>query len=118
MVNNFRVKQGELVMGWDTQGKYTGSFVKPDKPYCVADVRYANGADNDFVEQLFAQISLENSNFNPLNSTSTNNGVQEFLFKSKFTGQNAKSQNLIYSYKTSEQTDKKINTILNLLNKI
>lgn len=62
----------------------------------------------NYIKEKLDQISLENSNFNPLNSTSTNNGVQEFLFKSKFTGQNAKSQNLIYSYKTSEQTDKKV----------
>ena len=60
IVNNFREKQGELVMGWDTGAKYNGSFIVPQKPYCVADVRYANGADNDFVEQLLPQINLEN----------------------------------------------------------
>ena len=58
IVNNFREKQGELVMGWDTLGKYIGPFVPPTKPYCVADVRYANGADNNFVEQLLPQIDL------------------------------------------------------------
>lgn len=60
LVNNFREKQGELVMGWDTQGKYTGPLVMPSIPYCVADVRYANGADNNFVKQLLPQIELEN----------------------------------------------------------
>ena len=60
LVNNFREKQGELVMGWDTQGKYTGPLVTPSIPYCVADVRYANGADNNFVKQLLPQIELEN----------------------------------------------------------
>ena len=57
-VNNFVGKQGELVMGWETGGKYKGNFVPPNKPYCVADVRFANGADNDFVEQLLPQIDL------------------------------------------------------------
>ena len=64
LVNNFREKQGELVMGWETGTKYKGSkyrgaFVSPDKPYCVADVRYANGADNDFVAELLPQIDLD-----------------------------------------------------------
>jgi hypothetical protein len=45
-------------MGWDTFGKYIGPLYPPTKPYCVADVRYANGADNNFVEQLLPQIDL------------------------------------------------------------
>lgn len=58
-VNNFIEKQGEHVMGWSTE-KYKGKFTPPQKPYAVADVRYANGADNDFVEQLLPQIDLKN----------------------------------------------------------
>ena len=60
IVNNFREKQGELVMGWETgiRGEY--SFIKPSKPFCIADVRYANGADNKFVEQILPHISSEN----------------------------------------------------------
>lgn len=60
LVNNFREKQGELVMGWPTGGKYKGNFIQPNKPYCIADVRFANGADNDFVKQLLPQIDLAN----------------------------------------------------------
>ena len=52
VVNNFVDKQGELVMGWDTQ-LYDKKFIPPQKPYAVADVRYANGGDNGFVNQLF-----------------------------------------------------------------
>ncbi len=51
VVNNFVEKQGEHVMGWDTK-PFRKTFTPPDKPYAVADVRYANGADNDFVEQI------------------------------------------------------------------
>ena len=59
IVNNFREKQGELVMGWETQGKFLGPFEPPNKFYCVADVRYANGADNNFVDQLLPKIDTK-----------------------------------------------------------
>ena len=59
IVNNFIEKQGEYVMGWTTQ-PFRKTFTPPDKPYAIADVRYANGADNDFVEQLLQQIDLKN----------------------------------------------------------
>lgn len=51
IVNNFIEKQGEHAMGWTTQ-PFRKTFTPPDKPYAVADVRYANGADNDFVVQI------------------------------------------------------------------
>lgn len=54
IVNNFVEKQGELVMGWSTQGR--GKCRLPDKPYAIADVRYANGADNDFVEDILPKL--------------------------------------------------------------
>ena len=59
IVNNFIEKQGELVMGWETQA-FNGVFTPPEKPYAVADVRFANGADNNFVGQLLPQIDLKN----------------------------------------------------------
>lgn len=52
VINNFVEKQGELVMDWDTP-LYNKRFTPPSKPYAIADVRYANGADNGFVNQLF-----------------------------------------------------------------
>lgn len=60
VVNNFIEKQGELVMGWDTE-PYNKIFTPPpDKPYAIADVRFANGADNAFVNQLLPKIDLNN----------------------------------------------------------
>ena len=53
VVNNFVEKQGELVMGWETGEKSNKNFIFPSKPFAVADVRYANGADNEFVDELF-----------------------------------------------------------------
>lgn len=51
-INNFETHQGEIVMKVDTK-PYTGEWNMPDKPYMIADVRFANGADNAFVEKLF-----------------------------------------------------------------
>ena len=56
--NNFIKKQGELVMGCDTE-PYNGTFIPPEKPYCIADVRYANGSDNAFVKQLLEKIDMK-----------------------------------------------------------
>lgn len=52
IVNNFEETQGEIVMGVKT-APFSGQFSLPKKPYMIADVRFANGADNLFVEKLF-----------------------------------------------------------------
>ena len=59
LINNFIEKQGEHVMGWDTTPFYK-ELQTPTTPYAVADVRFANGADNNFIEKLLPQINLEN----------------------------------------------------------
>lgn len=59
VVNNFKNKQGELVMDWATE-PFSGDFVPPNKPYAIADVRFANGGDNAFVEQVLKKLNLEN----------------------------------------------------------
>ena len=59
VVNNFKEKQGELVMDWGTE-PFSGEFELPDKPFAVADVRYANGADNGFVENLLKKLRKNN----------------------------------------------------------
>ena len=58
-VNNFIDHQGEIVMGVNTES-FGGKFVTPDKPYMIADVRFANGADNCFVNELFKNNLDEN----------------------------------------------------------
>lgn len=53
LINNFEQRQGEIVMKVDTK-KYTGTLNLPKgKPYMIADVRFANGADNNFVNEIF-----------------------------------------------------------------
>ena len=51
-INNFEDHQGEIVMKVATKN-FEGDWQKPQKPYMIADVRFANGADNMFVEKLF-----------------------------------------------------------------
>lgn len=52
LVNNFEEYQGEIVMEVKTQ-PFSGQFSLPKKPYIIADVRFANGADNIFIDKLF-----------------------------------------------------------------
>lgn len=59
LVNNFEEKQGEIVMEKPTK-PFQGTLVLPEKPCMIADVRFANGADNNFVEKLFKNFDLNN----------------------------------------------------------
>lgn len=61
IINNFEEKQGEIVMGVKTQPFNANNLNLPEKPYMIADVRFANGADNNFVDKLFKkQINFDN----------------------------------------------------------
>ena len=51
-VNNFEGNQGEIVMRVATK-PFDKEWQRPEKPYMIADVRYANGADNAFVQKIF-----------------------------------------------------------------
>lgn len=61
LVNNFEEKQGEIVMGIKTK-PFSTKLILPSKPFMVADVRFANGADNKFIEKLFKK-KLNFNNF-------------------------------------------------------
>jgi len=51
VINNFEVEQGEIVMKVDTKN-FDGSIPDFDKSCLYADIRFANGADNNFVEEI------------------------------------------------------------------
>lgn len=51
-INNFVERQGEIVMKTPTE-PFNKDWQMPKKPYVIADVRFANGADNGFVKKLF-----------------------------------------------------------------
>ena len=50
-VNNFAERQGEIVMKIPTE-PFQGTWNTPEKPYMIADVRFANGGDNNLVKQI------------------------------------------------------------------
>lgn len=58
-VNNFRTAQGEIVMKRPTE-PFKGNWETPNGDYMIADVRFANGADNAFVEKFLGTGAGEN----------------------------------------------------------
>ncbi len=92
-VNNFEEHQGEIVMKIPTK-PFSKEWKIPEKPYMIADVRYANGSDNTFVERLlekgfdksFYGYSAWNTSANTLGSlicasvfkTLPNTDIEEF----------------------------------------
>ncbi len=59
-INNFKNQQGEIVMGVFEEG-FSGNFQPLEKPYFIADILNANGADNKFIEAFFkSKIHFEN----------------------------------------------------------
>ena len=62
IVNNFKKNQGEIVMKIETES-FAKDFKLPDKPYMIADVRFANGADNNFVDELLFNNKLNDKTF-------------------------------------------------------
>lgn len=59
IINNFKDHQGEIVMKIDTE-QFSGDLNLPNKNYMVADVRNANGADNNFVSKLIENFKIDN----------------------------------------------------------
>ena len=72
-INNFKDHQGEIVMKVSTE-PFGGNWKTPEKPYMVADVRFANGGDNALVSQFkpfndnFYGYSAWNTSANTLGS--------------------------------------------------
>lgn len=72
-VNNFKHHQGEIVMNINTQ-PFDKTWQEPDKNYMIADIRFANGADNNLINQFkpfnnnFYGYSAWNTSANTLGS--------------------------------------------------
>ena len=86
VINNFKERQGELVMGWDTE-PYIWGFTPPGKPFAVADVRYANGADNEFVKELFRNLPLPSYGYSAWNTSANTLGSLLAGIKVKYNAQ-------------------------------
>ena len=93
VVNNFKEKQGELVMDWATE-PFNGDLILPQKPYLIADVRYANGADNNFVKELLPKINLNNFyGYSAWNTSANTLGSLLAALKVKYNAQNYNEEN-------------------------
>ena len=92
-INNFKKQQGEIVMNIMTEN-YNRKFSTPDKPYMIADVRFANGADNNFVSELFKN-EIQDKNFfgySGWNTSANTLGSLICAAKVKFFAKNYKEQ--------------------------
>ena len=87
-INNFKNHQGEIVMNIDTE-PFKGTWCKPDKPYMIADIRFTNGSDNCFVQELFKN-DLDNNfyGYSAWNTTANSLGSLICAAKIKFLAQN------------------------------
>ena len=91
VVNNFIKKQGELVMGWETQ-PFKNEFILPENPYAVADVRYANGADNEFIKYIFAS-ELPEFGYSGWNTSANSLGSLLAALKVKYNAKDYSEEN-------------------------
>lgn len=88
VVNNFKNNQGEIVMKKSTE-QFSGEFKLPDKPYMIADVRNANGADNNFVKHILPQIDLKKFyGYSAWNTSANTLGTLICAAKIKFNSKN------------------------------
>lgn len=93
-INNFKKHQGEIVMKVDTEN-FNNNFTTPDKPYIIADVRFANGADNKFVNELLKN-EINDKNFygySAWNTTANTLGSLICGAKIKFLAKKYNSEN-------------------------
>jgi hypothetical protein len=88
-INNFKKNQGEIVMKIETDS-FNGEFKTPQKPYMIADVRFANGADNNFINALFKnKITDENFyGYSAWNTSANSLGSLICAAKTKFLAKN------------------------------
>ncbi len=88
-VNNFIKNQGEIVMKQDTT-PFDKTFIPPQKPYMIADVRFANGSDNNFVKEFMkTPIKFETFyGYGAWNTTANTLGSLICAAKMKYCAQN------------------------------
>lgn len=87
LVNNFKNAQGEIVMKRTTE-PFSGNVVLPQKPYIFADVRFANGADNAFVENIINKLDDNFYGYSAWNTSSNTLGSLLCAMKVFYTAKN------------------------------
>jgi len=74
IVNNFIKYQGEIVMEIETES-FSGDFMISDTPFAIADIRFANGSDNNFAEKILSVMpSSDFINYSAWNTSSNTLG--------------------------------------------
>ncbi len=87
-INNFKDHQGEIVMKIGTE-PYDKIWQIPQKPYMIADVRFANGADNNFVKEIFKNpIDKNFYGYSAWNTSANTLGSLICTAKTKFNAMN------------------------------
>ena len=89
IVNNFKNNQGEIVMKKPTE-PFNKELNLPQKAYAIADVRFANGGDNEFVKKLLKKDLTDNKfyGYSAWNTSANTLGSLLCALKVKFNAEN------------------------------
>ena len=77
-INNFKTTQGELVMNCFVE-EFTKDFSLPNKPFAIADILNANGADNSFTNTLLSKDLSNLIGYSSWNTTGNTLGSVLFM---------------------------------------
>lgn len=83
IINNFKNHQGEIVMKKDTEA-FSKKLILPKKPYAIADVRFANGSDNNFAKEVLNNIDENFYGYSAWNTSANTIGSLLCAMKIKF----------------------------------
>ena len=83
IINNFKNHQGEIVMKRETE-VFSKKLNLPKKPYAIADVRFANGADNNFAKNVLENIDEKFYGYSAWNTSANTLGSLLCGMKVKF----------------------------------
>lgn len=86
IVNNFKNNQGEIVMKKSTE-PFTGNLTLPTKPYAIADVRFANGSDNNFVKKVLENLDKNFYGYSAWNTSANTLGSLLCAMKVKYNAE-------------------------------
>lgn len=83
IINNFKNHQGEIVMKKDTE-TFSKKLILPKNPYAIADVRFANGSDNNFAKEVLNNIDENFYGYSAWNTSANTLGSLLCAMKVKF----------------------------------
>lgn len=87
IVNNFKNNQGEIVMKKSTE-PFKGELTLPKKPYAIADVRFANGSDNNFAKEVLENLDENFYGYSAWNTSANTLGSLLCAMKIKYNAEN------------------------------